>query len=60
MALTKTHDLHKRRSSRNVGVALCLVAFAALMFGLTIAKVSEDGPTQGFDHVVRPELELKQ
>ena len=28
----------------------------AVMFGLTVAKVSATGPVQGFDHVVRPEL----
>ncbi len=56
MAIRATHELHKRRFSRNLGVGLALVAFAAVMFGLTVAKVSETGPVQGFDHVVRPEL----
>ena len=56
MAIRATHELHKRRFSRNLGVGLALVAFAAVMFGLTVVKVSETGPIQGFDHVVRPEL----
>ena len=56
MAMKATHDLHRRRFSRNVGVGLALVAFVALMFGLTVAKVSETGPVEGFDHIVRPGL----
>lgn len=48
--------MHKRRFSRNVGVGIALCAFGALIFGLTIAKVSEMGPVEGYDHVARPEL----
>lgn len=40
MSITREHELHKRRSGRNVGLAVVLVAFIALVFGLTIAKVS--------------------
>lgn len=40
MSLNKTHELHKRRFGRNLGVGLTLVAFIALVFGMTIAKVS--------------------
>ena len=50
------HEMHKRRFSRNVGVGIALCAFGALIFGLTIAKVSEMGPVEGYDHVARPEL----
>ena len=56
MALKPTHELHERRFGRNLGVALVLVSFIALVFGLTVAKVQTIGATQGFDHVVRPEL----
>ncbi len=56
MAMRATHQIHKRRFSRNLGVGLALAAFAAVMFGLTVAKMSETGPIQGFDHTVRPEL----
>ena len=50
------HEMHKRRLSRNVGVGLAMCAFGALIFGLTIAKVSETGPVEGFDHVSRPAM----
>lgn len=54
--LKPTHDLHRRRFGRNVGLGLVLVAFVALVFGLTVVKVTRGDPMQAFDHVVRPEL----
>ncbi|MDX1781459.1 MAG: hypothetical protein R3256_09070 [Thalassovita sp.] len=37
------HELHKRRSSRNLGVGLVLAAFIAIVFGMTVVKVSRIG-----------------
>ncbi len=42
MSLSRQHEMHKRRFSRNLGLGLVLAAFVALVFGLTIAKVSND------------------
>jgi hypothetical protein len=57
MAFPKQHELHQRRFSRNVGLGVVLVGFVAVMFGLTVAKVTNEGaPKQRFDHVLRPEL----
>lgn len=56
MSFGKDHELHTRRAGRNFGVAGLLVGFAAIVFGLTVAKVTEDGPVEGFDHVARPAL----
>ena len=56
MDLKATHELHSRRLSRNVGVALTLVFFVAVVFGLTVVKVTNGEAVQGFDHTVRPEL----
>ena len=56
MAIKATHELHKRRLSRNVGVAGALLAFAALMFGLTMAKIQNGASMEAFDHVVRPSI----
>ena len=42
MALSRQHELHRRRFSRNLGLGLCLVVFVALLFGLTMVKVSTD------------------
>ena len=38
----KSHEMHDRRFSRNLGLGLVLAAFVALVFGLTVAKVSQD------------------
>jgi hypothetical protein len=53
MPITETHDLHKRRLGRNVGVALSLVAFAAIVFGLTVAKIREGASMEAYDHTPR-------
>ncbi|MCG7493159.1 hypothetical protein [Thalassobius sp. Cn5-15] len=37
------HELHKRRSSRNIGVGLTLAAFIAIVFGLTMVKITSGG-----------------
>jgi hypothetical protein len=55
MAFRPDHELHKRRFTRNVGLALTLVAFVALIFALTVVKVKRGDPMQGYDHVVQPE-----
>ncbi len=53
-----THEIHDRRKSRNVGLGLTLVGFVAVVFALTVVKVTRGDPMQGFDHVVRPEMEV--
>lgn len=37
------HEIHHRRFGRNLGVGLLLIGFVALVFGLTIVKVTGDG-----------------
>ena len=56
MPITREHDLHRRRLSRNVGLGLTLVAFIFLVFGLTVAKVQRGGTIEAFDHSFRPDL----
>jgi hypothetical protein len=46
MAFPPTHELHKRRFSRNLGVGLTLAAFVALVFALTVVKVTRGDPMQ--------------
>lgn len=50
MALKVEHELHRRRSGRNIGLGVVLVLFAALVFSLSIVKVQQGGSIQGFDH----------
>ncbi|WP_439120519.1 hypothetical protein [Marivita sp.] len=40
MSLSKQHELHERRYGRNVGVGLVLVGLIAIVFGLTVVKVT--------------------
>ena len=35
------HELHKRRMSKNIGLGVILVTFVALIFGLTVVKVTD-------------------
>ena len=49
-----TSDVHRRRFGRNLGVGLCLAAFIALMFALSVVKIRRTGAVEGFDHVARP------
>ncbi|MDF3606507.1 hypothetical protein PE067_10385 [Paracoccus sp. DMF-8] len=53
MALRPEHELHHRRRGRNMGLLAVLVAFAALVFGLTIAKIGNGDMMEGFDHQPR-------
>lgn len=49
MAFREEHEIHKRRLSRNVGVGGVLIAFVAIVFGLTIVKISEGNSAQGMN-----------
>ena len=53
MALNTEHELHKRRRSRNVGLGLVLVAFVALVIGLTVVKVQQGDLMEAYDHQPR-------
>jgi hypothetical protein len=56
MALRPTHELHSRRFGRNLGLGLVLAGFVALVFALTVVKVTRGDPMKGYDH--RPSIEL--
>lgn len=40
MPINAEHEIHKRRFSRNLGVGLVLAGFVALVFALTVVKVT--------------------
>ena len=56
MTFRPEHEIYKRRFGRNLGLGLTLAFFVALVFALTVVKVTRGDPMQGFDHTVRPEL----
>lgn len=43
MGIRVEHEIHRRRFSRNLGVGLTLAFFIAVIFGVTIVKLSS-GP----------------
>ncbi len=43
MSFHEPHEIYKRRFGRNVGLGLVLFCFVALMFGLTVVKVTNEG-----------------
>ena len=53
MPITQTHELHQRRFSRNLGLGAVLLAFVALVFGLTIVKVNRGDKMEAYDHQPR-------
>ena len=57
MTINRDHELHSRRWGRNLGVALSLGAFIALVFGLSVAKIQRGSLMQAADHTYRAELD---
>lgn len=53
MALSREHEIHKRRFGRNLGVGLVLGGFVALLFGLSIVKIQNGSNLEAFDHTPR-------
>lgn len=43
MSIRVTHDLHRRRFGRNLGVGLFLAGLIVIVFGLTVVKVTGSG-----------------
>ena len=46
-------DMHRRRRSQNLGVAVCLVLFIGLVAVLSLVKITNTGPVEGYDHAPR-------
>lgn len=56
MALSREHAQHFANRSRNFWLAGALGAFVALVFAVTIVKLSSGHEMEAFDHAVRPSL----
>lgn len=50
--------MHVRRKGRNFGTLGLLIGFAAIVFGLSVVKITHVGPVEKFDHVARPALAI--
>jgi hypothetical protein len=44
MPISQEHEIHQRRFGRNLGVGLTLAAFVALVFAVTVVKVTTKDP----------------
>lgn len=51
-------EVHQRRKGRNLGTLGLLIGFAAIVFGLSVVKITHVGPVEKFDHVARPALAI--
>lgn len=49
-------EMHRRRKSMNLLILGLLVGFVALIFAVTIVKMSNGQMMEGFDHQFRPSL----
>ena len=41
MSFRPDHEIHKRRFGRNLGIGLVLATLVALIFGMTVVKITE-------------------
>jgi len=41
MSFDRQHEIHTRRFGRNLGVAAVLLGLVAIVFGLTVVKVTQ-------------------
>ena len=55
MSFQPEHEIHKRRFGRNLGVGVLLGVFVALVFGLSVVKVTSIAKVDGFSGVVMQE-----
>ncbi len=51
-----SHELYGRRRSRNLGLGLVLGGFVAMVFAVTVVKLTEGHPMKGYDHIVDRDL----
>ncbi|SFA38427.1 hypothetical protein SAMN04487972_101135 [Paracoccus halophilus] len=54
--LRTEHELHRRRRGRNIGLLVVLIAFAALVFGLTVVKIGQGDMMEGYDYRPRASM----
>lgn len=56
MPIKPDHELHKRRGKRNMLLGLVLGGFVIMVFGITMAKLSNGQMMEAFDHSLRDTL----
>jgi hypothetical protein len=51
-----SHEIYARRRSRNLGIGLTLGAVVLMIFAVTVVKLLDGQPMEGFDHTFRPAM----
>lgn len=54
------HPIYKQRGSRNLWLGLALGGFVAMVFAVTVVKLSSGQMIEGFDHAVRPSITVPE
>lgn len=55
MSFQPESDLHAKRKGRNIATAICLVVLMVVLVSLSLVKLTNSGPSEGWDHVVQPQ-----
>ena len=50
-------QVKERREKNNIWVGIVLLAFVALVFAITVAKMMAGHNMEAFDHVYRPQID---
>ncbi len=51
-----SHEIYSRRRGRNLGLGLVLGGLVLLIFAVTVVKLTQGHPMEGFDHSLRPSM----
>ncbi len=51
-----SHEIYARRWGRNLGLGIILGALVLTIFAVTVVKLVEGQPMEGFDHTFRPAM----
>ena len=54
------HEIHARRKDRNLTLGLILGGFVALVFAVTVVKLSSGQMIEGYDHGPRDSITVSE
>lgn len=58
--ITREHEMHVRRRSRNILLGLILGGFVVLVFAVTIVKMVNGNQMEAFDHSLRSSVMVEE
>ena len=51
-----SHEIYTRRRTRNIGLGLSLAALVAVIFAVSVVKITNGSLMEGYDHAPRASL----